>query len=327
MDDNIASFVTRGRIGKWFARRIMGNYNFPNFDFHIANSAYTAEEFYESVGVSNNKRRANWFMNACWQFFKAPRVPVEDRIFVCPRGVDTETFTPRRKSSETRQKIRSLAGVPDDAVLLLYAGRISPEKNIKLLADMMRLLAGDATDFRLLVAGDGPKREWLKTQTDKFFPGKIIQLGHLPKNELADVYANVDIFVHPNPREPFGIAPLEAMASGVPTVAPNSGGILSYATDENAWLVEPSAEKFAKAVRDVIADPATTAYKVEAALQTAGENTRIASTDNLLATYDKIYHDFRSRNPLFTDVEAAKTFDFMELVKTVLILSVVLINF
>jgi glycosyltransferase involved in cell wall biosynthesis len=326
MDDNIASFLAKGRFGRWLARRIMGNYNFPNFDFHIANSAYTAEEFYESVGSSNNKRRSSWFMNACWRFFKAPRVAVEDRIFVCPRGVDTGTFTPARRSKEIQQKMRDKAGVPDDAVLLLYAGRISPEKNIELLVEMMRLLAQDAnTDFRLLVAGDGPKRGWLQSQTDKLFPGKIVQLGHLDTNKLADLYANVDIFVHPNPREPFGIAPLEAMASGVPTVAPNSGGILSYATNDNAWLVEPTAEKFASAIREVVADSTGTASKVDAAMRTANENTREKSTDNLLATYDRIYHDFRSRNPLFTDVEAARSFDFMELVKIVLIISTILL--
>lgn len=314
MDDNVASFLLRGRIGKWFSRRIMGNYNFPNFDFHIANSAYTAEEFYESVGVKNNERRSSRFMNACWRYFKAPRVPVEDRIFVCPRGVDTATFTPDR-SDKIRQKMLDMTGVPENAVLLLYAGRISPEKNIGLLVDMMRILArDDANDFRLLVAGDGPKSDWLKNQTETLFPGKIVQLGHLSKEDLAGFYANTDIFVHPNPREPFGIAPLEAMASGVPTVAPNSGGILSYAANENAWLVEPNAEQFAAAVREVAADPEATALKVKRALETARANTREASTDNLIATYDRIYDDFCSRNEMFTDVEAVKEFDFTELV-------------
>ena len=46
MDDNVGSFLTSGRIGKWFARRVIGNYTMPNFDYHIANSTYTAEEFY-----------------------------------------------------------------------------------------------------------------------------------------------------------------------------------------------------------------------------------------------------------------------------------------
>ncbi len=61
--------------------------------------------------------------------------------------------------------------------------------------------------------------------------------GHVGAREtLARLYASCDVFVHPNPREPFGIGPLEAMASGVPLVAPAAGGLLSYANDTNAWL-------------------------------------------------------------------------------------------
>jgi len=135
-------------------------------------------------------------------------------------------------------------------------------------------------------------------------------LGHLDKETLSNYYANADVFVHPNPREPFGIAPLEAMASGAPTVAPNSGGILSYATNENAWLVEPDAEAFAAAIREVVEDPELRESKIKLALATARGNTREASTDRLFATYDKIYEDFQSRRELFTDIEAAKNFDF-----------------
>src|SRR5690606_25415039 len=132
-----------------------------------------------------------------------------------------------------------------------------------LLVDVMSELAKDPDrDYRLLIAGAGPKAEWLEEQTSKMFPGKMIQLGHLDKETLSDYYANADVFVHPNPKEPFGIAPLEAMASGVPTVAPNSGGILSYATNENAWLVEPTGEAFAAAIREVLENPELRASKV-----------------------------------------------------------------
>lgn len=311
MDDNIGSFLTRGRLGRWFARRVIGNYTIPNFDYHIANSAYTAEEFYDSLSFELNPRRSRRFLNMCWRFFKAPRVAPDERIFVCPRGVNSVLFTPERRSESVRSEMRSRAGIPGDSIVLLYAGRISPEKNIQLLVDLMKILGRDeGHDYRLLIAGAGPKAEWLRTQGEKYAPGKIRLLGHLDKETLADYYANADVFVHPNPKEPFGIAPLEAMASGVATVAPNAGGILSYATNDNAWLVEPAAENMASAVREIVTRPEIRERKIENALITARENTREASTDRLFATYDKIYEHFQGHRDLFVDLDAAKKFDF-----------------
>ena len=314
MDDNIGSFLSTGRIGKWFARRIIGNYNFPSFDFHIANSPYTADEFYKSVEKSENPQRSDWFFNFCWRFFNAARVRFEERVAVCPRGVNSETFSPERKSDKTKREMREKANIPENAFVLLYAGRISPEKNVELLVDFMEILARDETrDFRLLVAGAGPKAEWLREETEKRIANKIIQFGHLDKETLANYYANCDVFVHPNPREPFGIAPLEAMASGVPTLAPNAGGLLSYATDENMWLAEPNAENFARAVIEIVENPSAREIKVKNALETARANTWEKSTDRLIATYDRMYEDFQKRIELFTDMEKVKNFDFVKL--------------
>lgn len=208
------------------------------------------------------------------------------------------------------------AGISEDAVILLYAGRISPEKNVGLLSAFMEILSKETDkDYRLLVAGAGPKAEWLQEEADRRMPNKIIQLGHLDKETLANYYANAEVFVHPNPKEPFGIAPLEAMASGTPTVVPNAGGLLFYATDENTWLVEPTADKFANAIKEIINNPELRGQKIKKAYEAVENNTRIKSTDFLIATYDKLYEDFQKRNELFTDKEASKQFDFLPLLK------------
>lgn len=315
MDDNISSFLVGGKLGQWTARRVMGNYNFPSFDFHIANSAYTADEFERSVLKRHNPKRSMWFINKCWQWLGSPRIPVTERIHVCPRGVDAERFSPEKRSAEGKAQLFAAADIPDTAVAILYAGRISPEKNIPLLVEMMKVLRQDKSrDIRLVVAGAGPLSEWLDEQAKRLGDNVIVQLGHLDKDELARHYANADVFVHPNPREPFGIAPLEAMASGVATVAPNGGGILSYATSDNIWLVEPTGMAFAAAVAEVISDPDLRERKIANALETARSNTRELSTANLLATYDKLYKDFQERNELFTDSKAASNFDFTSLI-------------
>lgn len=310
MDDNISSFVSTGRMGRWLARKLVGNYILPSFDFHIANSPYTAEELFTAVERTSDGR-SNWLLNKTWRLLKAPRVPLSERIAVCPRGVDAKRFTTARASSTARERLVEAAGIPSDSTVLLYAGRISPEKNIALLPAMMERLKDDDASYRLVVAGDGPLANWLQKQSDRRCGGNIVLLGHLDKDTLADHYANCDIFVHPNPKEPFGIAPLEAMASGVPVVAPDAGGLLFYANDENAWLVEPKAEAFARAVREIINNQQTRNIKVENALKTAAAHTRERSTDFLIETYQRLWDDFQQRNELFTDREAAGNFDFV----------------
>ncbi|MDH3494418.1 MAG: glycosyltransferase, partial [Acidobacteriota bacterium] len=298
---------------KRFAAAVMGYYNLPSFDFHIANSPYTADEFFQSVKKSGRSAFSKWFFNKSWRMFRAPRVPIEERVFICPRGVDENQFSPERKSDDIRSELIERASVPFESTILLYAGRISPEKNIGLLPDFMEILSADeGRDYRLLVAGDGPQADWLRQTAEKKMPGKIKLLGHLDKETLANYYANADVFVHPNPKEPFGIAPLEAMASGVPTVVPNAGGLLFYATVENTWLVEPNASEFAAAIKEIVEKPELRARKIKNALATAAENTRTKSTDFLIETYDRMYEDFQTRRELFVDEEASKAFDFKE---------------
>jgi alpha-1,6-mannosyltransferase len=134
--------------------------------------------------------------------------------------------------------------------------------------------------------------------------GRIHLLGHIAnRKDLADLYANCDALVHPNPREPFGIAPLEAMASGLPVVAPRAGGVLSYANPGNAWLAEPTGTDLAAAVRKVFADDVDKAVKTGQALRTAAnfDWPQVAAVffdlyDDLHKHFSKLY-DIRAEAP------------------------------
>jgi glycosyltransferase involved in cell wall biosynthesis len=182
-------------------------------------------------------------------------------------GVDCGRFTPERRGGRLRAEILERTGGDDpDAVLLFYAGRLAREKNLQLLAAAMQLL--DPRKFRLAVAGDGALLEWLRAQCGA--TKNVAFLGFVPDRELlARYYASADLFVHPNPREPFGIAPLEAMAAGLALVAPDSGGVTSYANASNAWLTRPTAQCFAAAIRAAAADPVARAARAANARATA----------------------------------------------------------
>jgi alpha-1,6-mannosyltransferase len=312
MDDNMRSFISGGRMVRWFARRYTSNYTLPMFDFHLTNSEYTAAEFSESVSSEGNPRRSRRFFNWCWRYLRAPKVALSERIFVNQCGVDNVTFEAGRKDVEKRTALVAELNIPADARLLLYGGRISPEKNTDLLLDMMIALARISTaDYRLLIAGGGPSAESFAEQAKRRVPGRVVMLGHITdKDQLADLFANCDVFVHPNPREPFGITPLEAMASGLPVVAPNSGGLLSYANESNAWLSDPNGQAFATSVESVFADNSVRETRIAAGVETAQKYDWDASTDALFDLYDAMYARFVEDNHLFDYTTAAKDVDF-----------------
>jgi glycosyltransferase involved in cell wall biosynthesis len=111
------------------------------------------------------------------------------------------------------------------------------------------------------------------------------------RNVLRDLYANADVFIHPNPREPFGIAPLEAMASGTPVVLPNAGGVLTYATGTNAWLAAPDGAAFAEAVLGIGRDRREASRRPAAARRTAESFSWDHATSRMFDLYDRLHAD------------------------------------
>ena len=312
MDDNVASFINRGAASRWFCRRFMGSFNIPMFDFHLANSDYTAGELFDALSREKRPRPSTTFVNLCWRLFRAPKIALKDRIFVNQCGVDHVTFTSSRKDSSRRARITEQLGLPNDCRLLLFAGRISPEKNVRLLIQTMKALTENGQNgYHLVVAGNGPSLASLKSEAVKKLPGVVHFLGHISdKHELADIYANADVFVHTNPNEPFGIAPLEALASGIPLVAPNSGGVLSYANETNAWLTNPTGHSFAAAVRDVFDDDGKRERRMESGIRTASLYSWDASTDALFAIYDEMYGRFQSQQELYDYTDFPREINF-----------------
>ena len=282
MDDNVDQYLRLGAAGRRWTDRYMRRIYVPQFDAHVAVSRYTAEEVTR----------------------QAPRH--RRRVDVLPLGVDVGHFNPRRRSPASRRRLLDTAGGPRGTTcrkrtrLLLYAGRIAPEKNVGLLIGTMERLAGDPHhDFRLLVAGDGPLRSWLAAEAARRAPGRVHLLDHLDRERLADTLANADAFIHPNPREPFGIGPLEAMASGLPLVGPDRGGIVSYACPRTAWLAEPAPEAFAAAVRDVVAGTDARRARVAAALDRAADYTWPRATARYFHLYDELAAIRRTRGRAF----------------------------
>ncbi|MBC7927620.1 MAG: glycosyltransferase [Bryobacteraceae bacterium] len=243
---------------------MLGKYYWLMFDHHVANSPYTAGEL---LPASQGHKVHRW-------------------LHVLPMGVDTDGLDPQKRSAAARLELSARAGISPDQKLVTYIGRLAPEKNLPLLLDMLEALP---KQFHLIIAGDGELRPWLVEQAEQRTPGRLHLLGHLQNRaSLAEVHAGADVCVHPNHREPFGIAPLEAMAAGVPLVAPVSGGVRSYADETNSWLAEDNGASYASAVLSISPESTDTQERLRAARETALAHSWPAVSARFFRLYDDI---------------------------------------
>ena len=131
-----------------------------------------------------------------------------------PHGVDAEAFHPHHRSEEWRRAHRL-----HDKTVLLFAGRLVWEKDLRTLVDAWAILRTRHRDAALVLAGDGPAHAELRT----LIPDALF-LGHLNGEDLTTAFASSEIFLFPSTTETFGNVILEAMASGVVPVCADAGG-------------------------------------------------------------------------------------------------------
>jgi glycosyltransferase involved in cell wall biosynthesis len=138
-----------------------------------------------------------------------------ERLRVWSRGVDTDWFTPARRSERLRADWR----VSADRPALLYVGRLSKEKGLALLPQLQSALRQRGVGHRWIITGEGPMRAELERNCpDAAFTGP------LGRAEVANTFASADLFVFPSRTDTAGNVVLEAQASGVPVVVSDAGG-------------------------------------------------------------------------------------------------------
>ncbi|MEV0673516.1 glycosyltransferase family 1 protein [Mycobacterium sp. NPDC050441] len=152
------------------------------------------------------------------------RIP---RVFKWGRGVDITGFAPSARDEQLRA-----TWSPEGKPIVGFVGRLAPEKHVERLA----ALAG-RDDLQLVVVGDGVDRAKLRTA----LPTAVFT-GELHGSELAAAYASMDVFVHPGEHETFCQAVQEAMASGLPVIAPDAGGPRDLVAPYRTGLLLPVDE-------------------------------------------------------------------------------------
>jgi glycosyltransferase involved in cell wall biosynthesis len=180
---------------------------------------------------------------------------LRDNFKPWPRGIDTQRFTPDKRSTAWRARY----GIGADELVVLHVSRLVREKRLDTLTGALNKLA---MPHRVVIVGDGPDRGFAEHELPQ-----AIFTGFLEGEDLAAAYASSDIFVFPSDSESFGNVTLEAMASGLPCVCADATGSRSLVVMGETGFLAPAddAEGFARHITALGRDQALRATLGEAA--------------------------------------------------------------
>jgi glycosyltransferase involved in cell wall biosynthesis len=193
-------------------------------------------------------------------------------VYPMGRGVDAVLFTPERRERTDREFV------------IGYVGRLTIEKNVRLLAEVERaLLASGFSNFRFSIVGQGAEEPWLRANLRK-----ADFAGVLKGEALARAYSNMDAFLFPSHTDTFGNVVLEALASGVPAIVSDRGGPQFIVRDGETGYIARDVGEFAYRILYLAENP----QKLQLMREAARADARRASWD---AIFEGVYATYLQR--------------------------------
>ncbi len=203
-------------------------------------------------------------------------------VEIWSRGVDCNLFHP----NQTIANVREQYGIKEQYILL-YAGRLAPEKDLDVLLETMEWIPPEIREkVHWLIVGEGPYRKEMEKRT----VGSVTFTGWKSDKELAVLYAAADLFVFPSSTETFGNVVLEAMASALPIVAADAGGVKELVVHEGNGLLFPprSGVDMKQAIVDLLNQPQHRVEYAKESRKLAISRSWNSTLDHLVNQYEKL---------------------------------------
>ncbi len=206
---------------------------------------------------------------------------LEAPVSVAPTPVDLSQYQDLEP-----QRIRKGLGLTN-AEVLLYIGRLSEEKDIEFLLEVLALIADERPRAHLVLVGKGPEEQPLKRLAQKLgLAQQVIFVGATPHEAVPHYAAMADLFVFPSQADTQGLVLIEAMAAGTPVVAVEALGSADVLAEGGGVLVPPVEEAFARAVVTLLSDDDRRHQFGEQALRSAQRYTAPTSAARLQSIYE-----------------------------------------
>lgn len=211
------------------------------------------------------------------------RVPIE----VVPTGIPEPPYI-----LTSREETKERLGVPRDARLLLYVGRLAPEKNLLMLLDAFAQIAAARPDVYLVVAGSGKSAAMLKRRAAKLgLGGRTVFTGFIQRTKLDPLYKAAEAFLFPSKTETQGLSVGEALAAGTPCVVVNAGGAPESVHDGvDGFLIEDDPHLMAERALLLIDNADLRRRMSDAARANAAAIRPPMIAQRILGLYERLVH-------------------------------------
>jgi glycosyltransferase involved in cell wall biosynthesis len=177
-------------------------------------------------------------------------------IYRSQNSIDVDVFehlSAPFRTVEARREFRELHRLPE--FLLLFVGRLSPEKGFPLMVDLAARLQKKGRDVGIVVVGDGDKKDEYLSASADLAPGTALFVGFVQQPQLPLYYAQADALVLPSRSEPWGLVLNEAMACGLPVVcSPHVGASYDLITNGETGFVCDDMEDYERTIELLISD-------------------------------------------------------------------------
>ncbi len=221
-------------------------------------------------------------------------LPEPEKITFLKPFVDTTPYrTTAGDKARYRQELAQELELPADAIWLLAVGMMRPGDKLdsyRCLAKALETLGQD--NWRLLICGDGPAKNEVRAAFQDLPADRLRYLGALPEEDLPPVYAACDVMVWPGIKEAYGMALLEAQASGLPVVSADRAGIATIVQNGITGILCPEADSqaFGQAVDEMLRQPEQRKVMGQAALEKAGKEHDITTAAEALSRILRCIH-------------------------------------
>jgi len=289
------------------ARRVARRYDIPHISTN--HTLYTEYAHYFPLAPASWVRgflvgMMRAYYNSCQQVTVPSRLTrdrlvsygVTTPIEVVPTGIPEPPYilTPR-------DEIKERLGVPSTAKMLLYVGRLAPEKNLLMLLEAFVTISAEDRDAYLIVAGSGRSASTLKHRAENLgISDRTVFTGFIQRTKLDPLYRAAEAFLFPSKTETQGLAVGEALAAGTPAVVVNAGGAPESVSDGvDGFLIDDDPAQMADRALQLLREPDLRKRMSEAARSGSAHVRPNMIAMRILGLYEKlVYGETRTAMPL-----------------------------